>query len=155
VTEIPGFKVVGPPRTKKTHNRIIQIPIKGARRCRCCGKIPSVPRVLPSEQYELWEKSALAQAFGIRAGLERAGVALPIASLVNVRALIYREADVGDVAGYIQAVGDMLQAAGILKNDKQIESWDGSRRLKDATNPRVEIFITVLVEKAVQEDLPL
>jgi Holliday junction resolvase RusA-like endonuclease len=49
----------------------------------------------------------------------------------------------------------MLQSAGILSNDNQIEDWDGSRRLKDAGRPRVEIYITVVQERAVQEDLPL
>jgi Holliday junction resolvase RusA-like endonuclease len=155
MTELPGFVVHGPPRTKKTHNRVVNIPFKGSSRCRACGRIPGTPRVLPSEQYELWEKSALAQSFGIKDGLKRAGVNLPIASLVNINAQVYREANIGDLAGYLQAIGDMLQKAGILLNDSQIDGWDGSRRQKDATNPRVEIFITVLVERSVQQALQL
>ena len=153
--QIPGFVITGPPRTKKTHSRIIHIPRKGAPKCRCCGHQPGFPKLLPSEAYEIWEESALQQAIGIKRQLAIAGVSLPLIGLLSVEAHIYRETNVGDVCGFQQAIGDMLQKAGIITNDVQIEDFDGTRRLKDAANPRVEIFITVVEEKAVQESLPL
>jgi Holliday junction resolvase RusA-like endonuclease len=155
VNEIPGFVIVGPPRTKKTSNRVVTIPKKGSHRCRLCGKIPGFTKVLPSEAYEEWEKAALSQCYGIKAELARRGVALPLVTSVSIEALIYRQQASGDAAGYYQAIGDMLQVAGILKDDKQIEDWDGSRRLKDAIRPRVEIYISVVEEVSVQEELPL
>lgn len=155
VTEIPGFVIVGPPRTKKTHSRIVTIPTKGSHRCRLCGKMPGFPKLLPSEAYEEWEKAALSQCYGIKAELVRRGVVLPLVASVSIEALIYRRQASGDAAGFYQAIGDMLQAAGIIKDDKQIEDWDGSRRLKDAARPRVEIYISVIEDIPVQEELPL
>lgn len=158
MTTIPGFVIYGPPRTKKTHGRIVTVTRKGQKRqvCYACHRQTNgIPILLPSEAYEEWEKEALAQVPGIKLQLANLGVTLPLAGLLSIEALVYREANVGDTAGFHQAIGDMLQKAGILANDVQIEDWDGTRRLKDALKPRVEIYITVVTERAVQEDLPL
>lgn len=153
--EIPGFVIYGPPRTKKNHGRIFQIPKAGSRPCRCCGHRPSFPKVMPSEQYEEWENEALHQMIAIRPKLERRGVRLPIAGLLSIEALIYRDVAAGDHSGFTQAIGDMLQKARVIIDDAQIEDWDGTRRLKDRENPRVEIYIYVVQPRAVQEALPL
>lgn len=155
MTEIPGFVIKGPPRTKKTSNRVVHIPSKGTHRCPACGHVPGTPRVLPSVAYEMWERDALQQCFGIKAGLRKQGVVLPLAGQLSVNAQIYRQQASGDVAGFMQAIGDLLERSGIIANDSLIDDWDGTRRLKDAAKPRVEIFISVLVERAVQEALPL
>lgn len=147
--DVPGFVIHGAPRTKKNSQRIITIPAKGAHRCHACGHLKGFPKVLPSEAYEAWEAAALREIMTIK---PRLGIDLPITGPVSVEALIYRERDVGDLSNYLEAVADMLQAAGVLKDDKQIEDWDGSRRRKDAANPRVEVFITLL---DVQESLCL
>jgi Holliday junction resolvase RusA-like endonuclease len=115
--------------------------------------MPGFPKLLPSEAYEQWEKFALQQSFEIKAKLRAAGVDLPIVAMLSVECHIYRQTAVGDTAGYIQAIGDFLQKAGIIQNDQQLEDWDGTRRLKDAANPRVEIFLTVVQDKAFQENL--
>lgn len=99
---------------------------------------------MPSEAYETWEKYALQQCFRIKAQLRSRGIELPITQRVSLDAQIYRETAVGDAAGFYQAIADMLQKAEILHNDSQIEDWDGSRRLKDAARPRVEIYLTIL-----------
>lgn len=153
--ELPGFVITGRPTTKKTSGRIITITPKGQKRstCRACNRVFGRTIMLPSEAYEEWEGNALSQMPGIKLQLARAGVTLPLVGLVSIEAHIYREANVGDVAGFHQAIGDMLQKAGIIKNDVQIEDWDGTRRLKDAARPRVEIFITTI--DATQETLPL
>jgi hypothetical protein len=152
---IPGFVITSAPRTKKNSGRIINIPKKGSARCRVCGHMPGFPKILPSEAYEEWEAAALQQCFVIKRQLADRGVFLPLAGLVSIEALIYREVNVGDACGFYQAIGDILQKTGILADDKQIEDWDGSRRLKDAANPRVEIYITIVEERAVQVELAL
>ncbi len=155
--ELPGFVIKSAPRTKKTHGRLITITPKGQKRSMCyqCKRPFGRQVMLPSEAFCTWEGEALSQCVNIKRELARAGVSLPVVGLVSIEAHIYRETNVGDTAGYIQAIGDMLQKAEIIKNDSQIEDWDGTRRLKDAARPRVEIYINVLDEPAVQEDLPL
>jgi Holliday junction resolvase RusA-like endonuclease len=114
--------IKGPPRTKKTSQRILRAP--GGR-----------PFVMPSKASRAWEKSAIEQLVTQKPWADWPAVAGP----VSVRALFYRDADRGDLTNFEQGVGDALQAAGIIINDRQIESWDGSRKLIDRTNPRVEI----------------
>lgn len=149
--EVPGFVVRGAPRTKKNSPRIVTIPRKGALRCHTCGHMTGFPRILPSEAYEEWESAALRECLVIRPVLTAAGFTLPITSPIGIEALIYRDRNVGDLSNYLEAVADMLQAAGIIADDRQIEDWDGSRRLIDRDNPRVEIYITILEETPIQE----
>lgn len=66
---------------------------------------------------------------------------------INCRALIYRHAAVGDAVGYYQAVGDLLELAGAVANDRWIVSWDGSRLLKDPGRPRVEIELQEVFDR--------
>jgi Holliday junction resolvase RusA-like endonuclease len=63
---------------------------------------------------------------------------------LHVTALIYRDARRGDLDNFEHAIGDALQKAGIIKNDSQIESWDGTRKLLDKERPRVEITIEAM-----------
>ena len=103
----------------------------------------------------------------IRAALLSAGVELPIAGLVNCQALIYRDRNTGDLLGYEEALADWLQApkirdgkmvrqgAGIILDDRQIVQWDGSRLLKDAADPRIEVTLTVVKEQPVSRELDL
>jgi hypothetical protein len=82
--------------------------------------------------------------------------AVPFRVPVLVEAIFYRERDVGDLAGYIQALGDVLEVAGVVSNDRLIAGWpiprDGRLPLrKDAERPRIELFITPVPE--VQPDL--
>jgi hypothetical protein len=115
---------------------------------------------LPSKAYVEWERAAiktwLGEGFIKRIpGDDKAyhvqGVK-PIDSPVNCRALIYRDALRGDAVGFYQAIGDLLQLAGVVTDDKYIVSWDGSRLLKDPVRPRVELELTRLGE-SVQGEL--
>lgn len=157
--EIPGFVIEGAPATKKTSNRVFQVPKKGARKCFGCGRWrpgESFTKIMPSEEFEAWEAEALHQMIMIKAKLARRGVNLPIAGLVSIEALIYRPTNTtGDFNGYTQAIGDMLQKARVIFNDRQIEDWDGTRKLIDRARPRVEITIFVVEPRAVQTDLEL
>lgn len=144
-----AFEVPGPPRTKKTSNRIVQIRSKSGGR--------SFTKILPSEAFEGWFKSAMTHAPLIRARVARAGVQLPITAPVQVSAAFYRERLSGDLTGFMQALADWLQeprrsesgkttrqGAGIISDDSQIVSWDGTKLLKDASRPRIEVEITIV-----------
>lgn len=193
----PVFTIGGPPRTKKTSSRIVQIPAKGTRRSMSedgainfiyenipdgCGQAQlaaairkafergfaaaksGFPRLLPSEAHEEWFTRAMQQSPIIRQRLIRAGIDIPIRDRINVRALFFRDAERGDLTGYMQALADWLQepqhkngkttrnGAGIIGNDSQIASWDGTRMLKDAAAPRIEVQISI-VGKETQQTL--
>ena len=116
------WTIYATPRTKKNSPRII-----------CRGK-GNGHTLLPSEAYEEFEDIAVPQL--VRAKQPT------IQGLVNVKALFYRDRRTGDADGFYAALADILQKAKILENDEQIESYNGSRRLKDANNPRVELELT-------------
>jgi hypothetical protein len=114
--------VNGAPRTKKNHGRVER---RGKRIVH-----------LPSLAFTKWEAIAKPQLRLAWAEYQ------PIEWPVNVRAHFYRDALTGDAVGYYQALADVLQAACVVTDDKYIVSWDGSRLLKDAERPRVELVIT-------------
>lgn len=116
-----------PPRTKKNSSRVV--------------KVGRFTKVLPSKAFCDWQDAALLEAIQTKFSLARFGVRLPITCGVQVRALVFREASIGDAVGFYQAIGDFLQAAGIIANDRQIVHFDGSRLLKDSARPRIEIEI--------------
>ncbi len=141
------FVILGPPRTKKNSRR---------------RKYSFAQKRTFSVESEAQEKWAVAAAEQLQiqrnAYLRRGGAGArwePIRGDVHVRALVYRDADRGDLVGYLQAIGDVLEAltlrhatkrrppskGGIIVDDKQIKSWDGSRLLLDRDNPRVEIYV--------------
>lgn len=97
------FTLWGPPRTKKTHGTIAAF----GRPCRSCGR-PPFSKLVPSEQFQEFEKFALAQGPTLRKALKASGVELPILVRVGVRAAIYRDADTGDWNGYTDALADVL-----------------------------------------------
>ena len=155
----------GPPRTKKTHGRIVRV--KSGRQF-----------VLPSESYEAWLKSMLSYAPKIRA--ELAGVALPICGPISLEMTVYREAESGDLAGFVAAVHDAIQVdeylcgrcnkkfrgnktaahgavcglarikqtrkgMGLIEDDRDIMHGNEWLRI-DKTNPRVELIIRPMRE---------
>jgi Holliday junction resolvase RusA-like endonuclease len=134
------FTLNGAPITKKNSPRIVRF-----------GTGPKAfNRLLPSEQWCAYE--ARQKAFLVEYLAEFAAF-MPINYPVQVRALFYFFGNEGDLTGYKDGLGDLLQAAGILADDKFIESWDGSRKLKDNAAPRVEVEITRF--GAAQESLAL
>lgn len=153
MTEIPGFVLTGAIRSKKTSCKFITIPTKGSRRCPVCGKMPGFPKIIPSDAHAAWHEAAMQQLLGIKAELARRGLTLPITGLVNVEALFYQDVDRADAVGLYESLGDLLQDAQVIGNDRQVASWDGSQRLRDGARPRVEVYITVIEERAVQQVL--
>jgi len=122
------FVLLGAPRTKKTSNRIVRAGKRGQ----------GCLRIVPSAAHESWKRKVLGRAIAVA----RASKETPILMPVNVRAHFYRDALRGDAAGYYQALADLLQAAGVIGDDKWIASWDGSRLRKDKDAPRIEVWIT-------------
>jgi hypothetical protein len=150
----------GAVRTKKNHSILITKPF---------------PRLIPGKPYRDWFDGVMEFGRMIRDQLVADGVKLPLAGPIEVRALVYRDRRTGDLLGYLESIGDTLQAEayskpepgkkrkkirdglGIIVNDGQIMSWDGSRLLHDKDNPRVELTITTMDDTvlAVQDALDL
>lgn len=147
--------MLGAIRSKKTSQQIVTIPFKGSKRCRCCGKINGFPKIIPSDAHDVWHKYAMQQSLQIKSLLVSRGVVLPIVSGVSIEAHFYQDANRADAVAMYESLADWLEDAGILKNDKQILDWDGSRPFVDKARPRCEVWITVVEERAVQEPLPL
>jgi len=116
------YVILGAPRTKKTSNRVVRLR----------GKKAGRPLVLPSKAWATWCRFAMIQP---ASGLD---VVVP----VNCAATFYRDANRGDLVGYMQGLADLLEKRGIIANDRLIVSWDGSRLAVDRDRPRVEITLT-------------
>jgi len=121
------FTLLGPPRTKK--NSPVMVKNRSL--------------LLPSEAYRRWESQKLKDFRVTKRILLNRGADLPIMTPVSISAKFFRETLVGDACGFYQALGDFLQKAGVLSDDKLIEHWDGTRLLKDAARPRIEVEIIV------------
>lgn len=123
------FSIPGAPRTKKTHNRLV----RAGRRY----------RVLPSKPYEDWVRNTQGRALVIKSMLrDDYGLTIPLTDPVDVRAVFYRDRASGDECGYMQALGDWLEAVGIVANDRLIH-WAGIRLTKDKDQPRVEVQLSL------------
>jgi hypothetical protein len=159
--KVISLTLPGSPRTKKTSNRILRF-----------GRNKEHVRVAPSEAYEEWLAAVLKFGPAIHHQLSQSGVSLPLRGALEVSAIFYRDrASASDLTGLMQAVGDALQAPmytcqrcrkrsywreccgalkltrkglGIILDDAQIESWDGTRRELDRDNPRIEVQIALL-----------
>lgn len=121
------FVIRGRPITKKNHQRIVVN--------RRTGK----PMVIPSKPYKEYEQAALWQLKTQR---------IPtITEAVNVCARYWMpdRRSRPDLLGLKQATADILEAAGIVENDRLIAGWDGSRIMGiDRDNPRAEIIVTLM-----------
>lgn len=115
--------IEGAPRTKKNHGRVVW-----ARKQRRAVHVPSAA-------YEAWALAGVAQLARVETLPDRP---------YNCRALFFRDAERGDAVGYYQGLADLLQAAGVVSDDRYIAAWDGSRLLIDRQRPRVELTITPL-----------
>lgn len=120
-----SFTLRGAPRTKKNHGIISTR-----------GRFPIM---LPSKEFSAWNRIVQPQLAAI---LAKSPLPLPITTPVNVAAHFYRERNVGDAVGFYQALADALEEGGIVENDRLIISWNGSRLLKDAIEPRIVVAIS-------------
>lgn len=110
--------------TKKNSSQII---IAGKRPC-----------LIPSKAFKAYEKLAKAQL--TRYPVRYTGP-------VEVCCQYWLEtARMPDLCNLLAATHDILEHCGIIDNDRNIISVDGSRIMgKDAANPRVEITITEII----------
>lgn len=168
-----NLTILGPPRTKKSHNNAFLMKSNSGKGQPCphCRK-PILQVVNPSPAWVEWVKTAtvhhssverIENGFrGVSGQLVRGKVGgevvtyswrpdgspgrklVPLAVPVNCAAVFYRDANRGDLFGYLQGLGDFLQKWGIIEDDVLIRTSDGSRLDKDASRPRVEVVLTPL-----------
>jgi Holliday junction resolvase RusA-like endonuclease len=114
--------LTGRPITKKNHQTIA--------RNRRTGR----PYVLQSERYRQYEQDCLWQ---LKTCQER------FAGPVRMKCLYWMpDRRKPDLLGLLQATADILEEAGVIDNDRNVVSFDGSRIMGvDKQNPRVEIEI--------------
>lgn len=127
------FTIPVKPRTKKNHMQLVTL--KTGRQM-----------LLPSKAYKTFEKEVLDyiadNPLVVKSNEE---FTLPIKDRVNLKCKFYKEKDYkADLAGYLQAIQDVLVKAGVISDDnhKIIESTNGSKVMLDRDNPRIEIEIT-------------
>lgn len=123
MTEPITLTIPLPPITKKNSQRIVR-----------CG---SYSRIMPSKQYERYEKDA--EHF-----LRRIAPTEPINERVEVTAVFYMPTRRRvDLTNLLEALDDVLVKYGVLADDnsKIIVSHDGSRVMYDKENPRTEVII--------------
>ena len=119
------FTIPIAPVTKKNHGRIVM-----------CGRYP---KLLPSEAYERYAKAAMPFLKTVLRDFDT------IDYPVNLKCVFYlNRRRKGDLAGYLQAVQDLLVEAGILADDNRniVASVDGSAVMYDKENPRTEVAVT-------------
>lgn len=115
------YTIIGIPRTKKNSSRIVK---RGKRKY-----------IIPSPAFEKYQRTA--KLIGDKPKN-------PIDYPVNLKAIYYRERNIGDLVNFIQGTCDLLELWDVVKNDKWIMGLDGCRLSKDAKDPRVEIILTQL-----------
>jgi len=126
--------IFGQPISKKNSINLVDI----GNPCPCCGRKPhSIP--LPSKAFKAYESAAKAQ---LRLTSHRYRGKVEITAKYYLKTL-----RLPDLNNLLAATADILQAAGIIEDDKNVVSWDGSRIIgKDAANPRCEIEIRQMEE---------
>ncbi len=122
------------------------------KRCpRCKTPLSVIPKVLPSKEAEAYLEHATMQLRAQWASVFREPIPAHVevnATIITYRATRHRN----DASNLYQAPEDALQAAGVLVDDFQIGSHDGSRRRHDPADPRVELVLTPYRDGAAARD---
>jgi Holliday junction resolvase RusA-like endonuclease len=124
------FIVASAPRTKKTSQNVV--------------KVRGRTFIVQDRAKAAYQKTAVEQLQAQLAEIRQHGPFATFDAPVQVRATFYRDKNLGDLVGYMQMIADCLEKAGVVVNDRLIESWDGTRLSKDAANPRTELEVTAL-----------
>jgi Holliday junction resolvase RusA-like endonuclease len=116
------------PITKKNSQQIIM-----------AGKRPCI---IQSKAYRQYERLAREQ-------IALLALSKPVCGPIEVTCLYWLATSrIPDLCNLLAASHDVLEHCGVIENDSQIISVDGSRIMgKDAANPRVEITITQMEAK--------
>jgi len=110
---------------------------KNSQVARCVG---GKPLVLQSKSYRAYEKIALKSLMEYQ-GERFSG---PVEVMAHYWLKDNRRPDLNNL---MAATADILEKAGVIRNDRDIVSWDGSRIMGVSHNPRVEIVITSMDSK--------
>jgi Holliday junction resolvase RusA-like endonuclease len=124
--------IFGNPITKKNSINMVDI----GKQCPCCRrKAKSIP--LPSKAFKAYEKAAKEQ---LRLNSRK------YKGAVEIKALYWlKTARRPDLNNLMAATADILQNAGVIEDDKNVISWDGSRIAGiDRKSPRVEVWIKTI-----------
>lgn len=113
--------ILGSPITKKNSQMIIM-----------AGKRPCI---IQSKAYRIYEKMAKQQ-------IALLGAREPISGPVSVKCLYFLATTrTPDLCNLMAATHDVLEKCGLIFDDEQIKSVDGSRIMGKDLQPRVEIII--------------
>lgn len=100
---------------------------------------PRRPMILPSTAYKKWEKQARASAW-------HSAIIPPVTCPVHVEACFYYRGPEPDLSGCCESIADCLEGV-LWANDRQIVSWDGSRKCHDKDNPRTEVVVRAVEQE--------
>lgn len=127
----------------------IYLVLPGSIRSKKNSKIISTrgkfPRAFPSKAYKRWEVDARGEILRFKAQF---GYRTDLLTKLNIhiKALFYYSGPEPDLSGCCESVGDCLQSM-VYENDKQIYSWDGSRKIRvPVGQERTEVWITEFKE---------
>jgi Holliday junction resolvase RusA-like endonuclease len=126
------FTIPGEPATKKTSQRIVR-----------AGKRMLV---IPSQRTLAWTAGAQVVMRLVMAD------APPLVGEVGVHYIFYRQKNVADLGGMEAALDDAMQGI-VIVNDRQIVNRT-SRRLRDGTQPRVEVWVYPLAPVTATPAVP-
>jgi Holliday junction resolvase RusA-like endonuclease len=96
----------------------------------------TVIKLAPSRDFLTWQRHAKLQLNLVKAAQ---GIREPIDVPLRVHATFFRDAR-ADVDNLCKALGDVLQHAGVIKNDRLIVEWIACRRPPDG-QPRVHVLL--------------
>jgi Holliday junction resolvase RusA-like endonuclease len=113
------------------------VPKKNSMMARC---VNGKPLIIQSKNYREYEKMALLSL----ADYQGPRFNCPVQVKASYWLADNRRPDLNNL---MAATADILEKAGILKNDRDIVSWDGSRIMGVSPEPRTEIVITSIDNK--------
>jgi Holliday junction resolvase RusA-like endonuclease len=113
------------------------VPKKNNMMARC---VNGKPLIIQSKNYREYEKMALLSL----ADYQGPRFNCPVQVKASYWLADNRRPDLNNL---MAATADILEKAGILKNDRDIVSWDGSRIMGVSPEPRTEIVITSIDNK--------
>jgi Holliday junction resolvase RusA-like endonuclease len=125
----------GPPAQKKNSPQIGYV----GKRCPLCKR--GQPRVFPSKEYRIWSRAAIQELRAQWRGMPPLGDKK--VGLIVTATFYLAKGQHFDLSNLIEAVGDVLEEAGVVTSDYYIDSWGTSHRDRDPDNPRVEIEVIV------------
>jgi Holliday junction resolvase RusA-like endonuclease len=136
----PAIKITlsGSIRSKKNSHTPVPLPSKKETRFKALFKNGwkyAQVLIIPGKAYKKWEKAARTQLMALLPP-GRKLLTVPL----HIKAIFYYKGPRPDLQGAMESLADCLESY-IYEDDKQIESWDGSRMVWDKVNPRIEIEI--------------